>query len=150
MPERKSFFLYILLILLSISIAQEKVTFSSANPFSFRDIIVDLNSQGEQLVYGILTFPEKYDISKEYPLVIGVAGSLGWREHHYEFLKMYNEMGIATFELNSFSSRGIDSTVGTQVEVTTAMMILDSYRALDILSEHPNINKEKIAITGWS
>ena len=30
------------------------------------------------------------------------------------------------------------------------MMILDSYKALDILSNHLNIDKNNIAITGWS
>ena len=59
-------------------------------------------------------------------------------------------MGIATFELHSFSSRGVESTVGTQIEVTTAMLILDSYKALDELSKHPNIDTNNIAITGWS
>ena len=29
-------------------------------------------------------------------------------------------------------------------------MILDAYRALEILSDHPNIKKDKISITGWS
>ena len=63
---------------------------------------------------------------------------------------MYREMGIATFELNSFKSREVSSTVGSQVEVTTASMILDSYKAFEKLSKHPMIDKEKISITGWS
>ena len=87
---------------------------------------------------------------KKYPLIIGVAGSLGWGEHHYKYLKMYQEMGIATFELNSFKSRGIKSTVGSQTEVTIAAMILDAYKALEILSNHPRIDKKRISITGWS
>ena len=127
----------------------EKIDFLSANPFSMRDVIVDLDNQESQTVHGILRFPQ--DIHKEsYPLIIGVAGSLGWGSHHYEFLEMYREMGIATFELNSFKSRGIESTVGTQIEVTVAAMILDSYKALDTLAKHPKIDKDKIAITGWS
>lgn len=59
-------------------------------------------------------------------------------------------MGIATFEIKCFESRNVTSTVGTQTSVTTAMMILDSYRALDILCEHPQIDAEKVAVTGWS
>ena len=59
-------------------------------------------------------------------------------------------MGIATFELQSFSSRGVKSTVGSQVNVTTAMMILDAYKALEVLANHPKIIKDKVAITGWS
>ena len=59
-------------------------------------------------------------------------------------------MGIATFELNSFKSRNIISTVGSQTEVTTAAMVLDAYRALEVLSNHPNIDKNNVSITGWS
>ena len=142
----------IIFLFLSLVIANNlelKVDFLSANPFSFKDIITDIENQEEQIVSGILKLPENNNKEK-FPLIIGVAGSLGWRAHHYEFLEMYREMGIATFELKSFISRGVESTVGTQVEVTTAMMILDSYRALEILSNHPKIDKNNIAITGWS
>ena len=63
---------------------------------------------------------------------------------------MYREMGIATFQLQSFESRNEVSTVGTQNTVTTPMIILDSYRALEKLSEHPKIDIDNVAITGWS
>jgi len=129
----------------------EKLTFKSANPFSFYDIISNLKNQEEQEVNGILTIPSnESDTLKQYPLVIGVAGSLGWKDHHYEYLNMYQEMGIATFELNSFKSRNITSTVGSQTEVTIAAIVLDSYRALEVLSNHPKIDKNRISITGWS
>ena len=143
----------IIIIIIAFSFANEsefeKISFKSADPFSFRDIILYLEEQTEREVTGVLRFP-KGESKKQYPLIIGVAGSLGWGEHHQEFLSMYRDMGIATFELQSFKSRNIQSTVGTQVEVTMAMMILDSYRALDELAKHPKINKDKIAITGWS
>ena len=55
----------------------------------------------------------------------------------HRYMEMYRKMGIATFELQSFSSRGIKSTVGSQIEVTTAMMVLDAYRAFEQLAQHP-------------
>ena len=129
--------------------SREKITFQSANPFGFNDVMSALDEQDEQEVFGYLTLPENSKEGK-FPLVVGVAGSLGWGEHHYEYLNMYRDIGIATFELNSFKSRGVMSTVGTQVEVTMAMMILDAYRALAVLSKHPRIDKNRISITGWS
>ena len=63
---------------------------------------------------------------------------------------MYQESGFATFELNSFKSRDISSTVGSQVEVTTAAIILDAYSAFAELANHPNIDKNRVSITGWS
>ena len=130
---------------------KEKIIFKSANPFALSDIITNLENQREQIVYGNLTLPnDSLNIEKKFPLIIGVAGSLGWREHHYEYLKMFQKNGFATFELNSFKSRNIISTVGSQIEVTIASMILDAYRALELLSNHPNIDKNNVSITGWS
>ena len=65
-------------------------------------------------------------------------------------MEMYQESGFATFELNSFKSRDILSTVGSQVEVTTAAIILDAYSAFAELANHPNIDKNRVSITGWS
>lgn len=150
---RNNIEMMITLLLLSTTIAgqglTETITFKSANPFGFRDVITALDQQEEQDMFGYLSFPESADKDK-YPLVIGAAGSLGWSEHHYEYFKRYREMGIATFEMKSFMARSVESTVGTQVEVTLATMVLDAYRALAALSEHPKIDKDKIAITGWS
>ena len=129
---------------------QEKISFISANPFSFKDIITNLDNQQNQEVYGILNMPENWSKEKKYPLIIAVSGSEGWASHHYEYLQIYRDNGIATFELCSFKSRGVSSTVGTQVEVTTAMMILDSYRAFETLIKLPNIDQNNIGITGWS
>jgi dienelactone hydrolase len=140
--------------MLSVVIAQEMnqetITFNSANPFSFEEIIMDLDGQQDQEVFGKLTLPKNYNSDEKYPLIIGVAGSLNWGPHHLEYLKMYHEMGFATFQLQSFDSRDVQSTVGSQVEVTTAMVILDSYRALEALSAHPNVDTNRAGITGWS
>ena len=148
----KKYLLFCLCLFTSTLFSQfsiEKITFSSANPFSFNDIISDLKNQEKQEVYGTLIIPDRAE-SEKIPLVIGVAGSYGWAEHHFQYLEMFRQMGIATFELNSFKSRNITSTVGTQTEITMAAMILDAYKALEVLSAHPKIDKEKISIVGWS
>tara|TARA_Y100001970_G_scaffold270650_1_gene364815 strand:+ start:2715 stop:3668 length:954 start_codon:yes stop_codon:yes gene_type:complete len=141
--------IFTFLLIITLIQAQEIINFKSANPFSFNDIITDFSNHEEQDVSGVLRLPDNID-NKVFPLVIGVAGSKGWGEHHLEYLKLYRDMGIATFELESFKSRDVSSTVGSQVEVTHAMMILDSYRALEALSNHPNIDIDNVAITGWS
>ncbi len=142
---------YLLVFKAQAQFTIEKIHFESANPYSFNDIITDLDKQEKQEVFGELVIPiDSIDNEKKYPLIIGVAGSLGWGEHHYKYLEMYQEMGIATFELNSFKSRSITSTVGTQNEITMAAMILDAYRAFEVLAEHPRIDKDKVSITGWS
>ena len=133
-----------------IIFSQEKVEFISKNPFSFQDIMTNLEDQEDQLVYGILKMPYELKGEETVPLVIAVAGSNGWAEHHHEYLEKYRKNGIATFELCSFQSRGISSTVGDQTTVTTAMMVLDAYSAFEVLVKNPMINPNKIGITGWS
>ena len=73
----------------------EKISFQSANPFSFNDVITNLENQERQEVYGNLVIPDDtLNPQKKYPLIIGVAGSLGWGEHHYKYLKMYINVTI--------------------------------------------------------
>ena len=84
--------------------------------------------------------PDDFDSTLVYPLIIAFAGSNGWSTHHYEYLELYQSNGIATFEVSSFKSRGVSSTVGSQVDVTTAMMVLDAYKAFEVLSLHKNLS----------
>ena len=150
----KKIFIIVLIFLTSQSYSQynsEKISFKSYNPYTFNDVISNYPNLKSQEVFGNLVIPkDSLNPNKKYPLIIGVAGSLGWAEHHYEYLKMYQDLGYATFELNSFKSRNITSTVGTQNEITMATMIVDAYKALEKLSNHPQIIKEKVSITGWS
>ena len=150
---KKTLFILSFFVIMHVSgqISQELVDFQSANPFSLSDIINDLDNLEKQNVFGKLTIPlDSLKPNKKYPLIIGIAGSMGWRRHHLDYMKMYQEEGFATFELNSFKSRGVISTVGSQNQVTVAAIILDSYRALEKLAKHSNIDKDRVAITGWS
>ena len=146
-----SYFKYLVPILFFSFILSktQKIEFESANPFSLKDIITNLDNLENQTVFGILTIPDNVE-DKKVPLIISVAGSKGWGEHHFKYLEMYQEMGIATFQLQSFKSRGETSTVGTQNTVTIPTVILDSYRALETLAEHPMIDIENVGLTGWS
>ena len=126
---------------------QEIITFSSKNPFNFYEIIHNLNELPDQEVFGILTLPEKEGV---FPLIIGAAGSHGWADHHYGYLKRYLDMGIGVLSLHSFKSRTVESTVGKQLSVTMAMMIYDAFMALETLSQDARIDPNNIGITGWS
>lgn len=140
----------LLILSFLLPLKRDTVSFTSANPFSFRDIITNLDNQEKHEVFGYLTLPSNANENNKVPLVIGVAGSKDWSDHHLDYISMYQDMGIATFELQSFASREVNSTVGSQVEVTTAMMILDSYNAFEYLASHNSIDASRVAITGWS
>ena len=126
---------------------QEIVVFDSKNPFNFYDVFHRMENIADQQVFGILTKPDTLGI---FPVIIGVAGSAGWGEHHYDYLERYLKMNFAVFSLHSFKSRNIESTVGEQLTVTIPMMIYDAFMALNKLSEDKNIDVERSGITGWS
>ncbi len=61
-----------------------------------------------------------------------------------------NAAGIATFALDSFSGRGLVSTVADQAQLGRLAMIVDAYRALEIVSRHARIDPARIAAMGFS
>ena len=75
----------------------------------------------------------------------GVSESREWR-YAREILKM----GVATFVIDSFTPRGITSTVKDQSTVTANDMLFDDFAALKALANHPRIDAQHIGIVGFS
>ena len=65
------------LISLGTKAQEEIIRFDSANPYTFKDVMTDLEDQETQEVFGVLRLPEVAS-EKKLPVVLGVAGSLGW------------------------------------------------------------------------
>ena len=84
------------------------------------------------------------------PVVILQHGSGGLNGGHELWAKTFNEMKIASFRVDSFSGRGIVSTSTDQALLGRLNMILDAYRAFDVLANHPRIDPARIAIMGFS
>ena len=77
----------------------------------------------------------------------GLGGSGGMID---EWSRELNEVGIATFAIDSFSGRGIVETVTDQTRLGRLNMIIDAYRGLDFLSKHSQIDASRIAVMGFS
>src|SRR5262249_53632315 len=58
--------------------------------------------------------------------------------------------GIASFLVDSFSGRGIVSTSTNQALLGRLNMVLDAYRAFDVLANHSRIDPGRIAVMGFS
>jgi dienelactone hydrolase len=84
------------------------------------------------------------------PAVILVHGSGGIGANVDRWSQELNSIGLATFVTDSFTARGIQSTVANQALLGRLNMILDSYRALAALSAHPRIDPAKIVLMGFS
>lgn len=59
-------------------------------------------------------------------------------------------MGVASFLVDSFSGRRLRRTTTNVADLTTYNVMLDAYRAFNILAEHPRIEPTRIAIMGFS
>src|SRR5262249_24940953 len=84
------------------------------------------------------------------PVVVLLHGSGGLNAGNELWAKHFNEIGVASFLLDSFSERGLTSTSTNQALLGRLNMILDAYRAFDVLAEHPRIDATKIAVMGFS
>jgi dienelactone hydrolase len=77
----------------------------------------------------------------------GIGGSGGMID---EWSRELNEIGVATFAVDSFAGRGIVETVTDQTRLGRLNMIIDAYRALDLLSRHRQLDATRIAVMGFS
>lgn len=84
------------------------------------------------------------------PVVILVHGSGGIASYVTDWEQYLNAMGVATFVFDSFSARGINNTREDQSQLGRLAMIVDAYRALELLARHPRIDPARIALMGFS
>jgi dienelactone hydrolase len=84
------------------------------------------------------------------PAVILVHGSGGVNASHERWAQELNSIGVATLILDTFSGRGIVSTVNDQSQLHSLAMMVDAYRALGALAGHARIDPDRIAVMGFS
>jgi dienelactone hydrolase len=84
------------------------------------------------------------------PAVILLHGSGGISGYVTDWEMDLNSMGVATFVIDCFKGRGIVNTNNDQSQLGRLSMIVDAYRALDVLAKHPRIDPNRIAIMGFS
>lgn len=84
------------------------------------------------------------------PAVILVHGSGGISGSIDSWSQQLNSLGVATFIPDSFTARGIVSTVADQDQLGRLATTIDAYRALELLAKHPRIDPARIAVMGFS
>jgi len=155
---------YLLIFILSITLIgcsteaakeptylKEKISYSSKNILGFENIFGEgLNAQKDLEVFGVMHFPDNYDSNKAYPTIVASHGSLNWRSHHLKYLEQMRLADFIVFAMHPFDSRGVNSTVGNQINVTSETVIYDMAMTLNLLWNDPRINNQKIYAAGWS
>jgi dienelactone hydrolase len=86
----------------------------------------------------------------KFPAVVLLHGSGGVGPGPEFWAKQFNEMGIASYVLDSFTGRNIVSTSTNQALLGRLNMIVDAYRAFDMLADHARIDPARIAVMGFS
>ena len=84
------------------------------------------------------------------PLVILLHGSGGISGYIVEWEQELLAMGIATFVVDSFTSRGIANTTNDQAQLGRLAQTEDAYRALAVLARHPRIDPARVILMGFS
>ena len=97
-------------------------------------------------IFGDLVFPQGHRRVSAVILIHGSAGitgaERGWVAHLLR-------VGVATFMVDSFTTRGITG-VPTEEKLSRAGQVVDAYRALELLATHPRIDRNRIALMGFS
>ncbi|MFQ5609780.1 MAG: dienelactone hydrolase family protein [Woeseiaceae bacterium] len=125
--------------------------------FSFRsysldryDIVRDKLKREPVAISARLDLPELAADRTKVPAAILLHGSDGLTKLQTRYARALLERGVATLAIDSFSGRGINSTIGKQNSLAADAMVVDAYAALGLLSTHPRIDAESIAVIGWS
>jgi dienelactone hydrolase len=84
------------------------------------------------------------------PAVVLLHGSAGIGANVDRWADEINRIGAGAFLVDSFTGRGIVQTVTDQSQLGSLAMIVDGYRALDLLSKHPGIDASRIVVMGFS
>ena len=84
------------------------------------------------------------------PAVVLVHGSGGVGAQVDPWARELNESGIAVFIFDSFTGRGFGEGLVPRDRVDSLTMLVDAYRALELLANHPRIDPPRIALMGFA
>ena len=99
-------------------------------------------------IAGVLRIPRG---TGRLPLVVYLPPSSGFQGGDIDLWdRQFAEMGIATFALDEFAARGITDLVLDQSRFGRLNAILDLYRSLAVLADHPRIDPARIVVMGFS
>ena len=67
-----------------------------------------------------------------------------------EWPRVLNELGIATFAVDSYAGRGLVNFPADAGKISFMNRIVDAYRALDVVAKDPRIDPTRVAVMGFS
>jgi dienelactone hydrolase len=84
------------------------------------------------------------------PVVVLIHGSGGIAANVDAWSNDFLGAGVSTFSIDGFTGRGLTQTNTDQAKLGRLNLVLDAYRALALLAEHPRVDPSRIVLMGFS
>ena len=125
-----------------------RIYFESTNPASYRKVMTDQLDKRKTIIWGTLTIPNSHG---KVPAVI-ILSHAGGIQKKAEFLWAHelNQIGLATFVVDNVAPRKHHRYRDQRDQIHTPTFVVDAYNALNLLSTHPAIDSQRIAVIGYS
>lgn len=126
-----------------------RVEFRSETPNGPTELVRRTYPAAGTVIVGTLALPQNID--GRMPAMVlahGSGGTLRGREDAWA--ARLNALGIATFVVDSFAPRGLQSTSRDQSRLSTMANLADALAALRLLATHPRIDPARIGVMGFS
>ena len=128
---------------------QGRIDFNSFTPNTMFDLARERRQNWtQQRIWGDLSLPK--GAPEKVPAMVLMHGSGGIERSMAQWVDAFNEMGVATFVVHVFESRGVKRTAEDQSLVPYAADLMDAFQALLLLATHPRIDSSKIGVMGFS
>ena len=124
----------------------EVITFQSMT-LSDQEFLSGRKDGKQVTLGGVLRLPAG---TGKIPVAILLHGSGGISGYVTDWEADYNALGMGTFVIDSFTGRGIVNTNVNQFVLGRLAMIIDAYRALEVLANHPRVDPSRIVLMGFS
>jgi dienelactone hydrolase len=128
--------------------AQQTIEFNSLDKKLGFPALLSGRAQYTDKISGVFTRPT--GVAGNVPVMVIMHSSGGINETTWVWSKFFLDMGIATFVVDSFKPRGIQTTTLDQSQLNYAASTADSLRALKIVSDQSGIDHKRIGVIGFS
>lgn len=126
-----------------------QVAFHSVTPKSRFELARHGSSLNKTVVWGNLAFP--VNANGPVPAMVIAHGSAGVQQKDTErWVPFFNNMGIATFVVDSFTPRNIRRSDEDQSLLDQSANDADAFSALRLLATDPRIDSTRIGVIGFS
>ncbi len=115
------------------------------------EFAVDRAGGGKETIFGHAFTPQNAPAGARLPAIVIVHGSGGVRDVREGFWgRELAALGMVALVTDSFTPRGVESTVDDQSRVTTAQMVRDAFGAYAYLARQEFIDPLHVALMGMS